>query len=146
MTRGLKHRRVTKRFRSERPGASSSHAAVLPATAAPLPCPTPRDGAPRPEFAPAATRRLTLDHPTDSRDIVAMSSPIKLTDCQIEVIMTAAAPLAPADRSPFLEAVAAGLRDREIGDGLVHRVIAEAQRKFFAPPVPERAVGTSKWR
>jgi hypothetical protein len=74
-----------------------------------------------------------------------MPAPIALTDEQLNAIMTAAEPLAPADRGPFLEEVAAGLRDREIGDGLIHRVISEVQRKYFSPPVLERAAGTSKW-
>jgi hypothetical protein len=74
-----------------------------------------------------------------------MSEPIKLTDSQLDVIQAAAQPLAPADRSAFVEAVAAGLRGREVGDGLLHRTIAEAQKKFFAPPVLERAAGTTKW-
>jgi len=59
--------------------------------------------------------------------------------------MAAAEPLAPADHSAFLEAVAAGLRDRQIGDGLLHRVVAEVQRKFWDPRELERMAGTSKW-
>jgi hypothetical protein len=74
-----------------------------------------------------------------------MSEPIRLTDSQMDAIMRAAGPLAPADRSAFLEAVAAGLRGREVGDGLLHRVVAEVQRKFFDPPVLERMAGTTKW-
>jgi hypothetical protein len=76
-----------------------------------------------------------------------MPAPIALTDDQLDAIMSAAQPLAPADRSPFLEAVAAGLRGREIGDGLIHRMIAEAQRLYWHPPVlEEKAAGYSKWR
>jgi hypothetical protein len=55
-------------------------------------------------------------------------SPIALTDSQLSAVMTAAAPLAPGDRGPFLEAVVAALEGREVGDGLLHRVIAEVQR------------------
>ena len=75
-----------------------------------------------------------------------MPAPVRLTDEQLAVIMAAAEPLAPADRGPFLEAVAASLRGREIGDGLIHRVIAEVQHRFFDPPQFQRAAGTSKWR
>ena len=60
-----------------------------------------------------------------------MPAPVRLTDEQMSTIMTAAQPLAPADRGRFLEAVAAGLRGREIGDRLIHRTIAEVQHRFF---------------
>ena len=74
-----------------------------------------------------------------------MSSPIAFTDSQLPAISAAAQPLAPIDRSKFLEAVADALRGRVVGDGAVYLAIAEAQKKFFAPPVAERAAGTSKW-
>jgi hypothetical protein len=74
-----------------------------------------------------------------------MSAPIRLTDAQLDAIVRACQPLAPGDRGAFLEAVAAALRDREIGDGLLHRTIAEVQRKFWDPPVLERMAGTTKW-
>jgi hypothetical protein len=72
--------------------------------------------------------------------------PIALTDAQLAAVMRAAEPLAPTDRGRFLEQVAAALRDREIGDGLVGRVVSEVQRKFWTPPQLERAKGVSKWR
>jgi hypothetical protein len=75
-----------------------------------------------------------------------MPAPIRLADSQLAVVMAAAEVLAPADRSALLEAVAAGLRDREVGDGLLHRVMAEVQRRYFAPPELERAAGQPKWR
>jgi hypothetical protein len=75
-----------------------------------------------------------------------MSSPIKLTDEQLDAIVRAAQPLTPADRGAFLEAVASALRDRKIGDGAVYLAICEAQRQFWRSPVLDRAAGTSKWR
>jgi hypothetical protein len=63
-----------------------------------------------------------------------MSVPIRFTDEQINAIMAAAQPLAPADRPAFLEEVAAGLQHCEIGDGAVGRVIREAQAKYWHPP------------
>ena len=71
-----------------------------------------------------------------------MSSPIAFTDSQLPAISAAAQPL--AGRSS--EEVAAGLRDREIGDRLLQGVIAEAQRKYFLYRCWERAAGASKWR
>jgi hypothetical protein len=58
----------------------------------------------------------------------------------------ASKPLAPVDRGKFLEAVAEALRGRVIGDGAYYLAIAEAQRKYFAPPVLEKAAGSNKWR
>jgi hypothetical protein len=60
--------------------------------------------------------------------------------------LCASQPLAPADRGSFLEAVAEALQGPLIGDGAVYLAIAEAQRKYLAPLVLERAAGTSKWR
>jgi hypothetical protein len=61
--------------------------------------------------------------------------PLQLTDDQLDAIMRAAAPLARDAREPFLEAVAARLRDREIGDGTVYLAIREVQRRHFDPPL-----------
>jgi DNA-directed RNA polymerase specialized sigma24 family protein len=59
---------------------------------------------------------------------------LRLRDRQLDMVMAAAEPLPPDDRSSFLEAVAAALRDREIGDGTIGRAIREVQKR------------TSKWR
>jgi hypothetical protein len=60
---------------------------------------------------------------------------IALSDEQLDAVMRAAVPLAPADRGRFLEAVAARLRGRVIGDGVVYLAIKEAQRAYFDPPI-----------
>jgi hypothetical protein len=60
--------------------------------------------------------------------------PIRLSDRQLSAVMRAAAVLSPADRSPFLRAVAHELQGRTIGDGVVHRTIREVQGKFRVPP------------
>ena len=76
-----------------------------------------------------------------------MPAPICLTDSQLAVIMAAAEPLAVADRDPFLRDVAARLQGGdEIGDGFIHRVIAEVQARYWHPPDLSRNAGTSKWR
>ena len=62
--------------------------------------------------------------------------PLSLSDQQLDQVWGAARPLAPQDRSKFLEAVAKELRGNvEPGDGDVYRAIKEAQRKFFDPPI-----------
>jgi hypothetical protein len=64
-----------------------------------------------------------------------MPSPVKLTDEQMDALMRAAAPLAPRDRKPFLEDVARALNGREVGPGLLHRVVVEVQRRYWDPPL-----------
>jgi hypothetical protein len=65
-----------------------------------------------------------------------MSSPLALTDAQLDAIHRAAWPLQPHDRGPFLEAVAAALQqERTLGDGVVYRVAMQCQRKFWTPPI-----------
>jgi hypothetical protein len=51
-------------------------------------------------------------------------------------VLDACKPLAPKDRDPFLRALAAELekRLRDIGPGLVHRLVRETQRQFSEPP------------
>jgi hypothetical protein len=63
--------------------------------------------------------------------------PLKLTDEQMDAVLRAAEPLHPVDRSPFLEALAAQLRGRDLGDGMVGRAIRDVQRKFFRPEPTE---------
>jgi hypothetical protein len=61
--------------------------------------------------------------------------PIALTDAQMMAILAAAAPLAARDRNPFLLEVAQVLQGLpEVGDGALHRVIMQVQRKHFDPP------------
>ena len=61
--------------------------------------------------------------------------PLALTDDQLAAVLRAASPLLPVDRSPFLEAVAARLSEcSELGDGVIGRICAEVQRKFWNPP------------
>jgi hypothetical protein len=59
---------------------------------------------------------------------------LPFTDFQIDAIMVAAEPLDPDQRAAFLELVAANLWGRELGsDGIIARVCAEAQARFFTP-------------
>jgi hypothetical protein len=64
-----------------------------------------------------------------------MPPPIALTDAQMMAILAAAAPLAARDRNPFLLEVAQLLQALpEVGDGALHRVIMQVQRRHFDPP------------
>jgi len=60
--------------------------------------------------------------------------------CAADVVYRLAWPLAPLDRSPFLELVAQRLQEQTtVSDGTVHRIAVECQRRFFAPPpAPDR--------
>ena len=71
--------------------------------------------------------------------------PIALSDSELDIVFAAARPLQVADRDPFLRDVAEALgRLPQIGDGAVHRVVAEVQKRHWDPParvklVPVRA-------
>jgi len=61
--------------------------------------------------------------------------PIRLSDSELDAVMSAARPLAVERRDEFLQAVANALQGcGEIGPGVVHRICAEAQRQHFDPP------------
>jgi hypothetical protein len=66
---------------------------------------------------------------------------IVLTDDQQRAVLAAMRPLAPRDRDAFLADVTAALAGRMLGDGLVHRIVAEAQRRHLVPPNLDRAKG-----
>jgi hypothetical protein len=62
-------------------------------------------------------------------------------------VARAAEPLLPRDRGPFLEALAQALAAQPlIGDGTVHRAIADTQRCFFEPPQESGFNGAPKHR
>jgi hypothetical protein len=65
-----------------------------------------------------------------------ITSPIRLSDAQMDAVLAASFPLLPNRRSAFLEACARELANlpEGIGDGSVHRVVTVVQRKYFDPP------------
>jgi hypothetical protein len=61
---------------------------------------------------------------------------LSLSDDELRIVLDNAQPLAPEDRSKFLEAVAVELaKYRELGPGVVSRTCRELQKRHFAPPV-----------
>jgi hypothetical protein len=59
---------------------------------------------------------------------------ISLSDEELGIVMTLAAPLHPARRSAFLEAVVLeASRYGAIGPGLLNRIGRELQKRFTAP-------------
>jgi hypothetical protein len=63
-----------------------------------------------------------------------MPAPLAFSDQQIDAILRAAGPLAPGDRTTFLEEIAAKLAGLTLGDGIVFRVIREVQGRYLNPP------------
>lgn len=63
-------------------------------------------------------------------------SPVALTDAQMTTVMALARPLPPAQRTTFLELIAAKLRHRTVlGDGDLFRLCRDLQRDLFDPPL-----------
>jgi hypothetical protein len=60
--------------------------------------------------------------------------PLALTDEQLRIVLDFAEPLNPQDRSAYLVRVAALLGDRELGDGVVHKMARVAQGEFKRLP------------
>ena len=63
------------------------------------------------------------------------TGPLRLTDDQLTAVLRAAEPLAVGDRGAFLQEVAAALNGQELGDGMVYRVVAQVQRRYYDPPI-----------
>jgi hypothetical protein len=66
--------------------------------------------------------------------------PIRLSDSELDAVMAAARPLPVERRDAFLQAVATALHGRELGHGLIHRILVETQRAFFDPPDLQRHI------
>jgi hypothetical protein len=61
--------------------------------------------------------------------------------------MAAARPLRVDVRDAFLQAVASTLANcTEVGPGVLYRIVAETQRRFFDPPDLSRGAGVSRSR
>jgi hypothetical protein len=72
--------------------------------------------------------------------------PLSLSDDELEIVMTCAAPLAPEDRDKFLRDIAHQLSSQpELGPGAVHRLVRETQRRYFDPPHINGGNGVPRW-
>ena len=68
-----------------------------------------------------------------------------LSPDQADAVLRAARPLSPADHAPFLEEVSAALAELgDLGDGVVHRVCRDVQRRLLKPD-PTRSARGSYW-
>jgi len=74
---------------------------------------------------------------------------VKLSDDELEAVMTAARPMLPHQRSAFLERMAAELAALDadaIGPGAVARLCRELQREHYAAPDLARGAGSPRSR
>ena len=77
----------------------------------------------------------------------AKTLPLALSDAQMSALLAASHPLPPESRSAFLEHCARELAALPVlGDGAVHRVVAEVQRIYFDAPDLGRGNDYSKYR
>jgi hypothetical protein len=72
-----------------------------------------------------------------------MSTPLKLSDQELDQILRSAEPLPVADHDRFLQTIAARLAGTTSGPGAVFRVCAEVQREFLRGNYPE--LGSGSW-
>jgi len=76
-----------------------------------------------------------------------MSRPLHLSDSELDAVMAAARPLRVDVRDAFLQAVASTLANcTEVGPGMLYRILAETQRRFFDPPDLSRGAGFARSR
>jgi hypothetical protein len=63
-----------------------------------------------------------------------MPTPLHFSDEEMDLLLALARPIEPAQRSAFLDAVAAAIEGQASGRGLVHQVGRRIQRQFWTPP------------
>ena len=69
-----------------------------------------------------------------------LTMPLDFSDEEMTLLLTLAQPIEPAQRSAFLDAVAAAIGEQASGPGLVHQTGRRVQRGFLdaAPAVAQR--------
>jgi hypothetical protein len=60
--------------------------------------------------------------------------PLDFSDAEMTLLLALAQPIEPAQRSAFLDAVAAAIGEQASGPGLVHQTGRRVQRDFWTPP------------
>jgi hypothetical protein len=64
--------------------------------------------------------------------------PLALSNTELEILRSVAAPLQPAERAAFLKQVAIELASQPVlGDGVVHRVATQWRLRYWCPPEVE---------
>jgi hypothetical protein len=60
--------------------------------------------------------------------------PLSFSAEELDLLLELARPIDPAQRSAFLDAVAAAIGEQASGPGLVHQTERRVQRQFWTPP------------
>ena len=60
--------------------------------------------------------------------------PLSFSAEELDLLLALAQPIPPAQRSAFLDAVAAAIEGQASGPGLVHQTARRIQREFWTPP------------
>jgi hypothetical protein len=63
-----------------------------------------------------------------------MPTPLSFSPEEMDLLVELSRPIEPAQRSAFLDAVAAAIEGQPSGPGLVHQVGRRIQRQFWTPP------------
>jgi hypothetical protein len=63
-----------------------------------------------------------------------MPSPLHFSDEEMTLLLELSRPIEPAQRSAFLDAVAAAIGEQASGPGLVPQTARRIQRDFWTPP------------
>jgi hypothetical protein len=60
--------------------------------------------------------------------------PLSFSAEEMTLLLELSRPIEPAQRSAFLDAVAAAIEGQASGPGLVHQTVRRIQRDFWTPP------------
>jgi hypothetical protein len=63
-----------------------------------------------------------------------MPTPLSFSPEEMDLLLELSRPIEPAQRSAFLDAVAAAIGEQASGPGLVHQTARRIQREFWTPP------------
>jgi hypothetical protein len=80
------------------------------------------------EFAAGLASSMARPH------LELLTMPLDFSDEEMTLLLTLAQPIEPAQRSAFLDAVAAAIGEQASGPGLVHQTARRVQRDFWTPP------------
>jgi hypothetical protein len=60
--------------------------------------------------------------------------PLHFSDEEMTLLLELSQPIEPAQRSAFLDAVAAAIEGQASGPGIIHQTSRRIQREFWTPP------------
>jgi hypothetical protein len=63
-----------------------------------------------------------------------MTTPLSFSPEEMDLLLELSRPIEPAQRSAFLDAVAAAIGEQASGPGIIHQIARRIQRQFWTPP------------